>query len=95
MRQPNFLFITTDYQRGIDLPSFGAPFLRMPNLDGICNEGVVFKNHISTSPICMPARACWMTGQYPHTHLLWDNIDSDWLHTTPTLMKNIKRPRVL
>ena len=90
MSKPNFLFISTDYQRGVDLPSFGSPFLIMPNVDRLCEEGVVFKNHISTNPICMPARACWMTGQYPHTHGLWDNVDMDWLHTTPTLMRKLK-----
>ena len=90
MSKPNLLFISTDYQRGVDLPSFGSPFLIMPNVDRLCEEGVVFKNHISTNPICMPARACWMTGQYPHTHGLWDNVDMDWLHTTPTLMRKLK-----
>ena len=90
MKKPNFLFISTDYQRGVDLPSFGSPFLKMPNVDRLCENGIVFKNHISTNPICMPARACWMTGQYPHTHGLWDNVDMDWLHSVPTLMKRLK-----
>ena len=85
--RPNFLFITTDYQRGVDLPSYGSPFLKMPNVDRLCREGAVFTNHISTTPICMPARACWMTGQYPHTHGLWDNRDCEWFRTTPTLME--------
>ena len=90
MKKPNFLFISTDYQRGVDLPSFGSPFLKMPNVDRLCKNGIVFKNHISTNPICMPARACWMTGQYPHTHGLWDNVDMDWLHSVPTLMQRLK-----
>ena len=88
--KPNILFITTDYQRGVDLPSYGSPFLTMPNLNKLCEKGAVFTNHISTSPICMPARTCWMTGQYPHTHGMWDNANKDWHRTGPTLMQLLR-----
>ncbi len=42
MKKPNFLFISTDYQRGVDLPSFGSPFLKMPNVDRLCENGIVY-----------------------------------------------------
>ena len=71
--KPNILFVTTDYQRGVDGPSLGSAFLEMPALDRLCREGEVFTRHYSTSPICMPARYTWITGQYPHTHGQWDN----------------------
>jgi len=89
-KRPSILFITTDYQRGVDLPSHGSPFLKMPNVDRLCKEGAVFINHISNSPICMPARSCWVTGQYPHNHGLWDNDNKDWNHTGPTLMQHLR-----
>ncbi|MBT7068276.1 MAG: sulfatase-like hydrolase/transferase [Verrucomicrobia bacterium] len=38
----------------------------MTNLDRLCREGAVFANHVSTSPICMRARASRVTGLYPH-----------------------------
>ena len=31
--KPNILFVTTDYQRGVDGPSLGSAFLEMPALD--------------------------------------------------------------
>lgn len=71
--RPNILFITTDYTRGVDVPAVGAPFLKMPVLDRLTEEGAVFTSHSCTAPICMPARATIVTGHYPHSHSLWDN----------------------
>ncbi|MHC5058652.1 MAG: sulfatase-like hydrolase/transferase, partial [Planctomycetota bacterium] len=87
-RRPNILFITTDYTRGVDLPSGGAPFLRMPNVDRLCDEGAVFASHVSTCPICMPARATWVTGLYPHTHGLWDNLGRSFPREGPFLVRD-------
>ncbi|MHC4247965.1 MAG: sulfatase-like hydrolase/transferase, partial [Planctomycetota bacterium] len=89
-RRPNILFITTDYTRGVDLPSGGAPFLRMPNVDRLCAEGAVFAYHVSTCPICMPARATWVTGLYPHTHGLWDNLGRPFPRGGPFLIRDLK-----
>ncbi|HUV67792.1 MAG TPA: sulfatase-like hydrolase/transferase [Sedimentisphaerales bacterium] len=88
--KPNILFITTDYQRGVDGPSLGSPFLKMPALDRLCREGAVFSRHYSTSPICMPARYTWITGQYPHTHGQWDNHERWILDDSPVLMQLLK-----
>lgn len=88
--RPNILFIQTDYQRGVDGPSLGSPFLKMPTLDRLCAEGAVFSRHISTSPICMPARFSWVTGQYPHTHGQWDNHKRSWPQDSPILMELLK-----
>lgn len=88
--KPNILFVTTDYQRGVDLPSQGSAFLKMPALDRLCREGVVFARHYSTSPICMPARYTWITGQYPHTHGQWDNYNRWVPQDSPMLMQLLK-----
>lgn len=90
-QKPNILFITTDYTRGIDLPSYGAPFLKMPNVNRLCQEGAVFTNHVSTSPICMPARASWVTGCYPHTHGMWDNLSYSFRRNGPFLMRDLQQ----
>ena len=90
-KQPNILFITTDYTRGVDLPSHGSPFLKMPNVDQLCKEGAVFANHVSTCPICMPARASWVTGYYPHTHGLWDNSSYSFRKDGPFLMRDLQK----
>ena len=88
--KPNILFVTTDYQRGVDGPSLGSPFLKMPALDRLCREGAVFARHYSTSPICMPARYTWVTGQYPHTHGQWDNYNRWVPQDSPILMQLLK-----
>ena len=88
--RPNILFVTTDYQRGVDGPSLGSSFLRMPALDRLCREGAVFTRHYSTSPICMPARYTWITGQYPHTHGQWDNHKRWVPDESPVLMQLLK-----
>lgn len=89
-KKPNILLVTTDYQRGIDGPSLGTPFLKMPTLDRLCREGAVFTRHYSNSPICMPARYCWITGQYPHTHGQWDNYKRWVPDDSPILMQHLK-----
>ena len=89
--RPNILVITTDYQRGVDGPSLGSPFLKMPAVDRLCREGAVFGNHVSTSPICMPARATWVTGMYPHTHGLWDNMKYPFPNDGPFLPRDLQQ----
>jgi len=89
-KKPNILFVQTDYQRGVDGPSLGTDFLKMPAMERLCREGAVFSRHISTSPICMPARFCWVTGQYPHTHGQWDNYKRSWPQGSCNLMRLLK-----
>ncbi|MDG2397104.1 MAG: sulfatase-like hydrolase/transferase [Flavobacteriaceae bacterium] len=71
--RPNILFIMTDYQSGQDIPA-ETEILNMPNLKRLAEEGIIFKNHIATAPICMPSRSTIVTGLYPHSHGIWDNI---------------------
>jgi len=53
--KPNIIIITTDYQAWEDVPEL-TPELKMPALDRLYNEGVVFRNHYCTAPVCMPSR---------------------------------------
>ena len=87
--RPNVLLITTDYQSALDVPAIGHRFLEMPTLDRLCREGVVFRRHYSTGPICIPARNTWITGQYPHTHGKWENIGGWVPETSPVLMEEL------
>jgi arylsulfatase A-like enzyme len=61
----NILFITTDQQRRDSLPCYGLDFLETPGLDRLARDGVVFDRCSSVSPICQPARASFVLGQYP------------------------------
>jgi arylsulfatase len=61
----NILFITTDQQRQDSLPCYGLEFMQTPALDRLAREGIVFDRCTSVSPICQPARASFILGQYP------------------------------
>lgn len=64
--KPNILLITADQMRWDFLGCAGADFVKTPNLDALARRGVNFKNAFTPNPICVPARASIMTGNYPH-----------------------------
>ncbi|MGI9355872.1 MAG: sulfatase-like hydrolase/transferase [Rhizobiaceae bacterium] len=47
--------------------------IKTPNLDALAARGVRFTNAYTPSPICVPARAAFASGQYVHVNRLWDN----------------------
>jgi len=71
--QPHILILMTDQQRADCLGAAGHPVLRTPNMDRIAAEGVRFANAVTTSPLCQPARASFISGLYCHNHGLWRN----------------------
>jgi arylsulfatase A-like enzyme len=64
----NVLLIVVDQWRADFVPHLGATFLRTPNLDRLCREGVTFRNHVTTAVPCGPARASLLTGLYLMNH---------------------------
>lgn len=51
----------------------GHAFIKTPNLDRLAANGIRFTNAYTPSPICVPARASFASGQYVHRNRLWDN----------------------
>jgi N-acetylglucosamine-6-sulfatase len=90
-RRPNVVFILVDDLRWDELGISGHPFVKTPNIDRIGREGAVFRNAFMTTPLCSPSRASFLTGQYPHTHGITDNVDrsqaSHKLITFPLLLQ--------
>lgn len=64
----NVLLIVVDQWRGLMLPKLGAGYLKLPNLDKLCAEGVTFRNHFTQAVPCGPARASLLTGMYMMNH---------------------------
>jgi len=64
----NVLLIVVDQWRGLMLPRLGARYLRLPNIDRLCAEGVTFRNHFTQAVPCGPARASLLTGLYMMNH---------------------------
>lgn len=57
---------------------------RTPNLAKFCQKGVEFKNAYGTTPICGPARASLLTGQYGHNNGVTDNSGEAFSRFDPT-----------
>lgn len=65
--RPNILFLMSDEHR-FDISGFaGNSIIRTPNLDRLAKDGVVFGSAYTPSPICVPARQCILSGQFPRT----------------------------
>ncbi len=68
--RPNIVFITTDDMRVRDLAA-------MPNVQELLtSQGVSFTTSIASYPLCCPARAAWVTGQYSHNNGVMGNASS-------------------
>lgn len=65
-RRPNILLITADQMRWDCLGCMGNGHIQTPNLDRLASRGVLFRNAFTPNPICVPARASIMTGNYSH-----------------------------
>ncbi len=71
--RPHILILMPDQMRADCLGAAGNPVIRTPALDRLCGEGVLFTNAFTVSPLCMPARASFVSGLYPHNHHMWAN----------------------
>jgi arylsulfatase A-like enzyme len=70
---PNLLFIYTDEQAAGTLAAYGNRQIRMPNLDRLAADGVVFDRAYVTQPVCTPSRSSLLTGLYPHCNGCTEN----------------------
>lgn len=64
-KKPNIIFILADDLGYGELGCYGNTFNETPNLDRMAKEGMRFTQAYSAAPICSPARAGFITGQYP------------------------------
>ena len=89
-KPPNIVFVLVDDLRWDELGCAGHPVARTPQIDRLAREGAHFRNAFHTTPLCSPSRACFLTGQYAHTHGIIDNTarneQSHRLVTFPRLL---------
>jgi len=62
-----------DQLRADSMSCAGHPQIKTPNMDLLASEGVRFSKAFTVCPICMPARASFISGIYPHNHGMWTN----------------------
>lgn len=63
--RPNFLIVMADDATFRDLPLWGGRNVKMPNLDRLASEGLVFDQAYLTIAMCQPCRSELYTGLYP------------------------------
>lgn len=74
MNKPtNFLILMADEHSRKIFGCYGNPYVKTPNLDRLAARGTRFTDAYTTCPICVPARASFATGLYPHVTGNWDN----------------------
>ncbi|MCP4187209.1 MAG: sulfatase-like hydrolase/transferase [Gammaproteobacteria bacterium] len=73
MSTPNCLIIMSDEHQATINGYSGHPVVQTPNLDALAASGMQFSNAYTPSPICIPARAAFATGDYVHNIHHWDN----------------------
>ena len=61
----NILFILADDLGYGDLGCYGHPHIKTPNIDKLAKRGMRFTQFYTTSPVCTPSRASFMTGRHP------------------------------
>jgi arylsulfatase len=66
--KPNILFIMTDQHRWDCIGANGNRLIKTPNLDRLAAEGANFTHFFVQAPVCVPSRASFFTGRYPHSH---------------------------
>ena len=80
--KPNILFILADDLGYSDLGFMDSAYYETPHLDTLAGQSMVFTDGYSASPVCSPARASIMTGQYAARHGITDWIGAatgtDW-----------------
>ncbi|MGD2174069.1 MAG: sulfatase-like hydrolase/transferase [Candidatus Brocadiaceae bacterium] len=88
-RKPNILILMPDQQRADCMGCAGHPQIRTPNMDRIAAEGAHFVNACTVSPLCMPARASFISGRYVHEHGMWGN-EGELSPDYPSLFRSLQ-----
>ena len=72
--RPPVILITIDTLRADRLSSYGSDRVETPHIDRLADEGVRFANASSTVPFTLPAHSSIMTGLYPPSHGVRENV---------------------
>lgn len=67
------LIIISDEHRRDSSGTYGNKIVKTPNIDALAARGTQFERAYCNSPLCVPSRASFHTGKYPHQVGYWDN----------------------
>jgi arylsulfatase A-like enzyme len=91
--RPNVVVVLLDDHAQWALSCYGNAEIRTPTLDHLAATGVRMANAFTPTPVCSPARACFLTGRLASQHGVHDYLDvwnpevgeRAWLHGQTTL----------
>jgi choline-sulfatase len=66
--RPNILWIMADQFRYDCVGANGNTIIKTPQLDRLAQQSVNFSQAFVQAPVCVPSRASFFTGRYPHSH---------------------------
>ena len=78
-KPPNIVVLMSDQHRGDMMGRASDPGVLTPNLDRLAAEGACFSLVSCQGPLCMPARASFMTERYVRDHGVYTN----WAEIAP------------
>jgi N-acetylglucosamine-6-sulfatase len=88
--RPNIIFVLVDDMRWDEFGEGGHNYIQTPNIDRLAHEGVNFKNAFTSTPLCSPSRAAFLTGMYAHSNGITDNLARNELsHKLETFPKQL------
>ena len=76
MAPPNLLLIISDQFRASSVGCLGQDPTHTPAVDRLAREGRLLTDAVSPYPVCSPARAMMLTGQYPWANGVPFNVNS-------------------
>ncbi|AKQ46180.1 hypothetical protein TH63_11980 [Rufibacter radiotolerans] len=75
--KPNVLFIVVDDMNKWSLQNDYPP-LKVPNIKKLVSQSLYFKNASCAAPVCVPSRAAFFSGKYPHHSGVYRNGPDVW-----------------
>ena len=70
----NVVLITADTLGADVLGCYGNREIETPHLDQLAKSGILFENATTAAPLTLPAHTSIMTGSYPMSHGVLDNV---------------------
>ena len=90
MKRPNILVLVADQLTGTFFPDGPADFLHVPHLRALAERSVRFSRAYTPSPLCVPARAAFMSGLLPSATGVYDNA-AEFRADIPTFAHHLRR----
>lgn len=91
IQKPNILLVFPDQHRPDWVGYDGDVPVRTPNLDSLVEQGVAFRNAVTPSPVCGPARSCLASGfEYDRSYVRDHHAGQDYPVGASTLYGRLR-----